>query len=321
MTIEAHREEALGELAASQAGVVARRQLRALGVPRTVVRSHLRGHRWQRVLPGTFVVFTGPLPFPTRVWAAVLYAGRNATASHDTAAWLWGLETDPPGVVDVMVPHGCRHRTSRSGVRVRQSRHLFERRHPVLVPPRTRIEDTVLDLTDAAPAPETVIGVVLRACQHRLTTPDRLAARARSRRRLRWRRLIAELLADARDGALTPLERRYARDVERAHGLPRGRRNAAEGAAGRRRYRDVRYLRWGVVVELDGRAAHPAEERERDDLRDNELVEADGTLTLRYGWVSVSARPCRTAAQVARVLRSAGWTGPTTRCGPHCSLD
>jgi hypothetical protein len=321
MTIDAHQEEALGELAAGQAGVVARRQLRALGVPRTLVRSHLRGHRWQRVLPGTFVVFTGPLPFPTRVWAAILYAGPNATASHETAAWLWGLETHPPVVVDVTVPHARRHRATRPGVRVRQSRHLLERRHPVLVPPRTRIEDTVLDLTDAARSPEPVIGVVLRACQNRLTTAGRLATRARSRRRLRWRKLIAELLADARDGATTPLERRYARDVERAHGLPRGRRNLAEGPPRRRRYRDVRYLRWRLVVELDGRAAHPAHERERDDLRDNELVEADGTLTLRYGWVSVSARPCRTAAQIVRVLRSAGWTGKTIRCGPCCSLD
>ena len=266
-------------------------------------------------------MFTGPLPFMTRVWAAALCAGPDATASHETAAWLWGLRDEPPGVLEVMVPHGRRHRGSRPGLRVRQSRHLLDRRHPALVPPRTRLEDTVLDLTDDSRSPEQVIGVVLRACQQRLTTPDRLAGRARSRRRLRWRRLIGELLTDVRDGATTPLERHYARDVEGAHGLPRGRRNVAEGRRGRRRYRDVRYLRWRLVVELDGRAAHPQSQRERDHLRDNELMEAEGTRTLRYGWVSVTVHPCQTAGQVGRVLRSAGWTGRPTRCGPDCALD
>jgi len=57
-------------------------------------------------------------------------------------------------------------------------------------------------------------------------------------------------------------------------------------------YRDVRYLPYRLVVELDGRAAHPQDRRERDDLRDNSLVVADGTQTLRYGWRSVTTRAC-----------------------------
>ncbi len=101
----------------------------------------------------------------------------------------------------------------------------------------------------------------------------------------------------------------YARGVEKAHGLPGGVRNLPEGRAGRRRYRDVRYRRWRLVVELDGRAAHPEEDREHDDLRDNELVAQEGTRTLRYGWRSVVTRPCATAAQVAAVLGAGGWTG------------
>jgi hypothetical protein len=309
---------AVRELADLQAGVVGRSQLVALGIPRAFVRRELRARRWQRVHPRTYVTFTGPLPFPTRVWAAICYAGEDAVASHGTAAFLAGLVDDEPDRIDVTVRHG--HRVAeRPGLRIHQSRLLAATRHPVRTPPQTRVEDTVLDLTDAATDEGSVIDIVMRACQRRLTTAARLALRARGRKRLRWRWLVTELLAEVQAGVLSALERRYFRDVERAHGLPRGTRNLAEGPRGRRRYRDVRYRRWRVVVELDGRAAHPEEWRELDDLRDNDLLADDGTVTLRYGWRSVTVRHCATAGQVGRVLMSRGWSGSLTVCGPACT--
>jgi hypothetical protein len=307
------------DLARQQSGVVARRQLRELGVPRRVVRAELRGKRWQRPYPGTFVVFTGPVPPLTRVWAALAYAGRHAVASHETAAWLDQLRDDLPPTVEVCVPHGRRHRASRPGVRVRQSRHLDARRHPARTPPRTRVEDTVLDLTDARRGPDMVIDVVLAACQRRLTTAARLRDAAGRRKRMRWRALVADLLAEVVAGVQSALERRYRRDVERSHGLPRGRRNRVEGERGRRRYRDVRYRRFRLLVELDGRAAHPDQWKERDDVRDNEVTEVEEARTLRYGWHAVAANPCETAAQVARVARSGGWAGRRRACGPDCT--
>ena len=310
---------ALAALAASQDGVVARAQLAELGVPRSFVRGELRARRWQRPFPRTYVTFTGPLPFRARVWAALLYAGDEAIASHGTAGHLQELVDKPPARIDVLVRHG--HRVQqRPGIRVRQTRRLELVRHPARTPPQTLFEDTVLDLSDEANCSEAVVDVVLAACQRRLTTPARLAMRAGGRSRLRWRRLLEEVLSDARDGVLSPLERRYYRDVEKEHGLPRGRRNKTEGAPGRRRYRDVRYRRWKVLVELDGRAAHPEEARELDDLRDNEVVAEDGTRTLRYGWRSVSGRPCAVASQVVDVLRSGGWAGTPRPCGPDCTL-
>ncbi len=204
------------------------------------------------MLPGVYVTFTGPLPPASRIWAALLYAGPQAVASHQTAAWLAGLQPELPDVIDVCVPHSTRHPRSRRGIRVRQCRQLSMKRHPVLVPPQTRLDDTVLDLVDEATDAERVIDFVLRACQKRLTTPLRLREAAARRSRLRWRRLLAELVMDVRAGVHSALELRYVRDVERAHGLPRGQRNKAErDAVGIRRYRDVRY-RWKLIVELDG---------------------------------------------------------------------
>jgi hypothetical protein len=305
-------------LVEAQAGAISRRQLRALGVSREVVRSHLRGRRWQRVYPGTYAVFTGPMPPLTRIWAAILYAGESAVASHATAGWLHRLVDDLPLRLDVCVPHGHRHRGSRPGVRVRQSRRLAERVHPTQLPPRTRLEDSVLDLTEDAKRTDDVITVLLRACQRRLTTAARIRDATRRRTRMRWRALVADVLADVVDGVHSALERRYRRDVELPHGLPRGARNLQEGPRGRRRYRDIRYKRWRVVVELDGRASHPEEWREHDDLRDNEVLEVDGTVTLRYGWRAVAGSPCAVAAQVARRLGHHGWTGRLRPCGPDC---
>jgi hypothetical protein len=307
-------------LAGGQGGAVARAQLIAAGVPRAYVRGELRARRWQRPHPRTYITFTGPMPFRTTVWAALLYAGPDAVASHATAAYLQELVDEPPARIDVMVRHG--HRVGRrKGLRLRQSRRLEITRHPARIPPQTWVEDTVLDLTDEATRPDGVIDIVLAACQRRLTTADRLARRAQGRSRLRWRQLLGELLAEVREGVLSALERRYYRDVERPHGLPRGRRNKAEGLRGRRRYRDVRYRRWKVLVELDGRAAHPEEQREHDDLRDNAVVAEDGTRTLRYGWRSVCGRPCDVAAQVIDLLRSDGWTGTPRLCGPDCAVS
>lgn len=260
------------------------------------------------------------MPFLTRIWIAVLYAGPSAVASHQTAAWLADLVAEPPPTVDVSVPHGGRCSPAQPGIRIHQSRQLAAKRHPSRLPPQTRLEDTVLDLIDQSDTAVAVIDLLLKACQRRLTTPTRLTDLARARTRLRWRRLVSDVLADVRDGVQSALERHYFRDVEVAHGLPRGQRNARDGGKGRARYRDVRYRLWKLIVELDGRAAHPTDERERDDLRDNAVLEGEDVRTLRYGWRSVVGQPCRTAAQIASVLRRGGWVGEVRRCGPQCTV-
>lgn len=304
-------------LAASQDGVVGWAQLRAVGVSRRVVRRELRARRWRRVLPRTYATFTGPMLFGARAWAAVLYAGDDASLSHGSAAYCQGLVDTEPARLEVTVRHG--HRVpSRPGVLVRQSRRSTQRRHPSRLPAQTRLEDTVLDLTEGAATEDLVVDLLLRACQRRLTSAGRLTLRGRERSRLRWRRLINDVLGDARLGVASPLERRYLYDVERAHALPRGQRNRQEGPTGARRYRDVRYLRWRVVVELDGRAAHPVERQERDDLRDNELRAREDVRTFRFGWRSVTGKPCQAAGQVAAALRAGGWPGTATPCGPGC---
>jgi hypothetical protein len=169
---------------------------------------------------------------------------------------------------------------------------------------------------------EQMLGLVLQVTQRRLTTADRLRSALARRSRHRWRALLAEVLAEADDGVASALEHRYFRDVERAHGLPRGERNRPEprpDVATGNWYRDVRYSRWATVAELDGRTAHPDERAFRDLRRDNAAT-VQGEAVLRFGWHDVAGRPCLVAQQVASVLRGRGWPGTPRKCAPGCTV-
>lgn len=134
------------------------------------------------------------------------------------------------------------------------------------------------------------------------------------------RALLLELLGEAEPGIESPLEHRYARDVERRHGLPRARAQVRDRVGGRWIRADRVYEGLGVRVELDGRLAHPTGRTDDDTWRDNSVVIERSEVTLRYRWRHVAVEPCATAGQVASALRARGWTGGATRCSPTCAL-
>ena len=159
----------------------------------------------------------------------------------------------------------------------------------------------------------------MQACSRRLTTPDLLRSAMAVRAQIRWRSELAEATTESDAGLHSKLEARYVRGVERPHGLPHATRQALSRVGTRTRYLDNLYREFGVAVELDGRAAHPAEARWRDIHRDNASAAA-GLVTLRYNWTDITMDPCRVAAEIARVLRGHGWTGHLRPCGPGCAV-
>jgi very-short-patch-repair endonuclease len=310
--------ESCRQLIALQRGVLARWQAPAVALKPTTIDSLLRSGRWQPLQRGVYATFSGTPSRDAELWAAVLRVGPQTVLSHQTAAELDGLTGARSAVIHVQVPGSARVDPV-PGIRIHRSERLAEARHPSRTPPRTRIEETVLDLTQAAKNIDAAFGWLCQACGSRLTTPELLLTALAKRPKVRWRGILLGALGDISDGAHSVLEVRYVRDVERPHGLPRARRQARVTRSSGRIYLDNLVKRYRTCIELDGKAAHPVAERWRDIARDNASA-ADGIITLRYGWSDVTERPCQTAAQIAAVLGQRGWAGQATPCGRSCQL-
>jgi hypothetical protein len=109
--------------------------------------------------------------------------------------------------------------SSPSGARVRRSARLDSRVDQLRWPWRTTVEDTILDLGATVPSDE-LFALLGRGFQRRLTSEQVVLSRLSERGRHPRRSLIVSVLSDVADGAESAMEVRYARDVERAHGLP-----------------------------------------------------------------------------------------------------
>lgn len=305
----------------TQRGVVARGQARLGGISSGGVDRRLKSTKWRRVHRGVYATFTGDVSREAKLWAAVRRAGTGAMLSHETAAEVHGLIDKSSPRIHITVPHSRRPAQGKpiQGVVIHRSDLSRAQYLPPWRLPRTRIEDTVLDLVAVAATFDEAYSWISRAVSRELVTVEMLRDALTSRKRIRWRALLTEALADAGEGIHFPLERRYVRDVERAHGLPQAQRQARRTIGGRTHYKDNWYRDYGVCVELDGAAYHPPEQTRHDKHRDNVNLATDDARTYRFTLVDVTERACDSAAMVAASLRRNGWQGNAHRCGrPGC---
>ena len=164
-----------------------------------------------------------PPDWLTLAWAGLLIGGDRARLGGLAAAHQWDMTRTEPRPIQILVP------ASGSTPRV-DGPWYFRRERPGARqsasygnPPRTTIEDTVLDLIDDPDAdPQAVVHWLTTAVQTRRTTPKRILKAASSRRFLRHRRLLENLALDVAAGARSPLELDFLRLVERATRPPRG---------------------------------------------------------------------------------------------------
>ena len=308
---------AAAEIARRQSGAISRRQLLDAGLSAQLIKRRLGRGRWQQLYWGVYATFSGPPPRETLLWAAVLRAGPGAVLSHLTAAELHGLIDSPAETIFVTIPSTRRAKTP--GIVIRMSRRVGEASQPSREPPRTSVEETVLDLVHLARTFDDACGWITRGCGRRLTTEKNLRAALAVRKKIRWRAELGDVLAAAGGGIHSVLEYRYLRDVERAHGLPRSRHQVRVVIDGQPAYRDTYYEEYQLAVELDGRLAHPDEERWRDSRRDNQAG-TRGIQTTRYGWRDVYGHACETALLQARILRRRGWPGTPRPCSDGCPV-
>lgn len=308
---------ALRHKAGNQSGVVSRRQALDCTMTPGAIRSSLKCGRWQMIYPGVYATFSGPLGRRAKLWAAVLHGGKNAQLSHETAAEVDGLVDQQSALIHLTIPIE-RHIRPVPGVRVHRSRRLRKLRFPDGELPRTWVEDTILDLVDGMSDLDGVCALVTSAFGRRKTSAAMMRTVLADRAFHLWRDEISELITVADGGAHSILEVRYDRDVEQAHCLPLSRHQVPfRKKNGRKGFRDRVYDDFGVIVELDGRLAHPNDKQWEDKERDNAAAE-DDQQSLRYGWRHVRLVPCETAAQVAAVLRGRGWKGTPRPCSKLC---
>jgi very-short-patch-repair endonuclease len=308
-------------LLAAQGKTIARYQGTEAGIDPRLMRGKVSSASWQRLQRGVYATFSGDPARETVLWAALLRAGPDAVLSHQTAAERHGLIDEPSPVIIITVP-ASRHpaQVKIPGLIVHRSSAIIRTRHPAMLPPCTRVEDTVLDLIQIASTFDDAYAWICRAIGRRRTTAERIRKAMDSRKKMRWRRELTVALAEADDGALSLLEYRYVRRLERPHGLPLARRQARIRQRTGNKYLDNLYEKYGVCVELDGTAAHPEDEQWRDKRRDNANL-FDGIVTLRFGFPELGDHRCESAALVAGVLRSHGWLALPHPCPrPDCAL-
>jgi hypothetical protein len=187
--------------------------------------------------------------------------------------------------------------------------------------PRTPVAETVLDLVAASASFDDAYSWVSRATGRRLASAGMIKEAMAARKRMRWRGWLTDALDDVADGVVFPLELRYVRDVERAHGLPAARRQARRELAGGVRYLDNFYDAYRLCVELDGRSSHPPEQKWQDADRDNGNLFAGDVQTVRFGVRDVTVRRCARAGQLAAALMRRGWDGAGLHaCGAGCQV-
>lgn len=281
---------------------MSREQLIALGASDRVIARMVAAGELTRVVRGVYTTSHGG--WLQLAWAGVLAGGASAVVGGEAAAHLHGLVPDAPATIRLYVDD--RRVQHPAWQMVRSSR------RGVGDPPRTRMAQTVLDCAGSL-SPGDLVILTAQAMRRRPEVAAEIEGLLAHSKWQPQRRLITDVVGAVRQGAESPFELRYLQDVEKAHGLPRARRQAR--VSGGRRV-DVWYQDYALVVELDGRAYHRGAAVWRDMDRDNDHT-LMGIFTMRFGWHQVVTSPCRVAATVAAALHSRGWPSAPTPC-PRC---
>ena len=308
---------AYADLLSLQSGVIARRQLTERGVPPHELERLLRKRDLVRVHDGVFLSHTGAPTWLQRAWIGVLIAWPAALAGDSAlrAADGPGKAGRDDSVIDVAV-HRDRRVRMPSGYRLHRIAGLGTKVMWNTSPPRVRVEEALIDVASTARDDFAAISVLADAIQARRTLPARIRVRLDHRPRVARREFLSGVLADLEHGTCSVLEHGYLTLVERPHGLPTASRQLRASANGPV-FRDVAYVDFDQLVELDGRLWHDSAAARDADLDRDLLAAVDRLGTVRIGWGQVYDRPCETAARIGSLLRARGWQGRPTAC-PDC---
>jgi very-short-patch-repair endonuclease len=267
-------EARIAAMAGRQYGLVTRRQLRELGVGETGIEERLRTGRLHRIHRGVYAVGHAVLPARAQYLAAVLACGPGAALSHAAAGAHLGIRASAATRVDVTVPtHGGRRR--QRGIRLHRSRRLTGEDITVHEGiPTTTLARTLLDLADVL-SDQALKRAINEAEYLRLLDTTALIAAVERNPGRRGARVVRAMMAPL-ELTESALEDRFLALLTR-HGLPRPKVGA--NVAGYRA--DFYWPEAGLVVELDGFAAHGTRARFESDRRRDRVLARAGKRTIR----------------------------------------
>lgn len=298
-------EQAIARLAGEQHGVVARGQLRELGLLDGAIDDRIASGYLQPLFRGAFAV--GHRAVSRRGWmlAATLACESGTVLSHGSAAELLGLWDKRLPVFHVIPPDW----SGRKIPDIRWHRVRLPASDEITV--RDGIRCTTISRTIVDMAGQSGWGQLRRLVEQaailRLLDPDEIdLVLSRSRRRgaprLRvvlspWRRLPRDLRIRSRlEARLLPIL------VE--EGLPSPRCNARLQIDGHRLEIDMLWEKQKLAIETDGEETHGTPVAfQRDRLRDQVLLAA-GYRTARITWLQVKDEPTAVVRRIARMLQS-----------------
>jgi very-short-patch-repair endonuclease len=276
-------DNVIGELAAAQHGVVARRQLAELGLARRAIEHRIEAGRLHPVHRGVYAVGHPILSLKGRWMAAVLASGPDAVLSHRSAAHLWDLRPSSRTRIEVVVPQWIR---PRAGIQAHAS---------CLDPDEITVRDAIPVTTSARTIqdlakvlPERVLERVLEQAEIR-----RLEVRPGNPT------LTRLLRASRSNPTQSELEEAFISFLTR-NGLPQPQRNVKVLTDDGWITVDAMWRDRGLILELDGYETHGTRAAfERDRARDRALM-AEGWRVIRLTWRQLKDE--RTGRQIRRLL-------------------
>jgi hypothetical protein len=297
-------DERIAELAQRQHGVVARTQLRAMGMGEGAIEGRVKRGRLHRFQRGVYKVGYRRISRRGRWMAAVLASGSGACLSHRSAARLWGLMSPGDGWTEVTSPPLRRAR--RKGIVCHEAVVAEDERVVVDVIPVTSPFRTVFDLAAVLKLRELERvwhEAEVRELRDRVSLPvllERYPGR-RGARNLRSLLDAPEPVGFTRND----FEEAF-RTLVADYGIrPRPRMNASLAVRGRFFEVDALWERERVTVELDSHSVHGTKKRFESDRHRDRILVVEGYRTIHVTWRQLQKEPEEIVADLRAALERA----------------
>ncbi|MFF0152838.1 DUF559 domain-containing protein [Micromonospora sp. NPDC005203] len=307
----------LQSLLVRHAGLVTRQDVLRVAPPWTL-QGACRAGRLVRLLPEVYVDAAlirdarAEQPILARIApelarrAALAYGGGRSALSRLTALDVWGLRRQPPGEpVHLDVPVGSGRRgwphlvvRRRPGFAVEPPQAVIRRGVPV-----TRLDRTLVDCWPLLPTVDRP-GLLIRAVNDRLTTPQRLTAALAEVPRLTDRTTMRALVDRLTAGCRSPLEVWGHDHVFTGPSMPTFIRQARVRVGARTIYLDMYAEAERVDIELDGATSHGDPTEREIDLRRDALLATVGILVVRFSHRRLLAEPAQVRQETLAILAS-----------------